>query len=114
MLAVAVLQRLARAVQRISLGVDEPLDLQRQLHVTPAVKPLAGSALVGLELRKLRLPETQNVSFYLANPSNISDLEVETVRDRRCVNNALLGKLCGHNNGKRHQRWAAVFTLDAV
>ncbi len=98
-LAMAMLQCLPRTNQRVSFGVDKPLDLQRQLHVAPTVKPLAGSALIGFELRKLRFPESKDVSFHPANPSNISDLEVETVWDRRCVNNALLGKLCGHNIG---------------
>ena len=81
--AVLLLKCLAGAGERVSLGVDQLLDLQKQFDVAPAVKPLAGSALVGFELRELRLPKTQNVGLDLADTRNVSNLEVETVGDQR-------------------------------
>ena len=110
----ALFQRLASAVQRISLGVDESLDLQRQFHIASAVQPLACSALVGLKLWKLCLPEAQNLCFHLADTGHVSNLEVEAVGDRRFVNNALAGKLCAHNDGERPRHQAAGLTLNAV
>jgi hypothetical protein len=47
--------------------------------MTP-VEPLAGSALVGFKLRKLRLPKAQDIGFNFADSGYIADLEVETVR----------------------------------
>ena len=99
-LAMALFQRLPCAHQRVSFLVNQALDLQRHLHIAPPVKPLSGSALVGLELRKLRLPEPKNIGFHFANAGHVSNLEVETVRNRgRICSNAFAGKLCSHNAG---------------
>jgi hypothetical protein len=76
-----LLKCLARAGKRVSLGMNKPLDIERQFHVTAAVKPLSGTAFVGLELRKLGLPETQDVGFHFANARDITNLEIETVWD---------------------------------
>ena len=88
--AVALLQRLPRARQRIALSVDQVLDLQGQLNVATAVKPLASAAFVGLELGKLRLPETQNIGLDAADAGHIPNLEVKAVGDRGLVEVALL------------------------
>ena len=95
-LAMTLFQCLTGAGERISFGVNQALDLQRQLHIAPSIEALAGAALVGLELRKLRLPKTQNIGLHIADAGDVSNLEVETVRDHRCFNNALAGKLCSH------------------
>jgi len=66
-LAMALLQGLACASERIALGVDQVLDLQGQLDVVTPIKPLAGSAFVGFQLRKLRLPKAQDIGFDFAD-----------------------------------------------
>jgi hypothetical protein len=71
--------------------VDQPLDFQGQFHIAAAVKPLAGSALVGFELGKLRLPEAQDIGFDAADARHIANLEVEAVGDRGRIEGALLG-----------------------
>jgi len=76
-------QSLAGARKRITLSVDQPFDFQGKFYVAFAIKPLSRAALVGLELRKLRLPEAQYIGFYFADARNIADFEIETVRDRR-------------------------------
>jgi hypothetical protein len=78
--------------------VDQVFYLQGQLDVAAAVKALAGSALVGLELGKLRLPKAQDVGLELADAGDISNLEVETVGNRGRVEGALVGKLGGHRD----------------
>jgi hypothetical protein len=45
---VLLLKGLASAGERVALAVDQPLDLQRHFNVAAAIKPLAGSAFVGL------------------------------------------------------------------
>ncbi len=70
---------LSRARQRVSLRMNEPLDIKSQFHVAAAVKPLSGAAFVGLELRKLGLPETQDVGFHFANTRDIANLEIKAV-----------------------------------
>lgn len=91
---------LAGSGQRVSLGVDQAFDFKGQLDFAAAVKPLAGAAFVGFELRKLRLPKAQNISFKLAKARHISNFEVEAVGDRRRVVGALVGELRGHNDDK--------------
>ena len=91
-------KRRSRARQRVPLGVNQALDLQRQLHVASAIEPLPGSALVGLQLRKLRLPKTQNVGFHAAQAGDIANLEVETIGNRRRLVGALAVKLRCHRS----------------
>jgi hypothetical protein len=79
MLAVTLLESLARARERIAFRVDQVLNLQRHLNIMTPIKPLAGSALVGFELRKLRLPKTQDIRFDFADAGDIANLEVEAV-----------------------------------
>ena len=66
MVTMELIERLACSGECVALDVDQALDLQGQLDVTAAVKPLAGSALVGFELRKLRLPKAQDIGFDLS------------------------------------------------
>ena len=94
--AVSLFQNLPCAGERVALGMHQVLDLQGQFHIAAAVKPLAGAALVGFELRKLRLPKTQDVGFQPADTRHIANLEVEAIGDRGRVEGALLGKLHGH------------------
>ncbi len=94
--AVSLLQDLAGSGERVTLGMHQVLDLQGQFHVAAAVEPLAGSALVGFELGKLRLPKAQDVGFHGADAGHIANLEVEAIGDRWRVEGALLGKLHGH------------------
>lgn len=96
-----LLQRLPCAYERVPLVVHKALDLQRHLHVASPVEPLSGSAFVRPELRKLRLPESENISFHFANAGHVSNFEVETVRYRGRIDNALVGKLVSHNASKK-------------
>ena len=98
--AMALFQNLAGARKRIALSVDQLLDIQGQLNVAAAVEPLARAAFVGLELGKLRLPETQNIGFDATDASHVPNLEVEAVGDRWQVERSLLRKLNGHIHGK--------------
>jgi len=86
-----LLQGLARARERIALGVDQVLDLQSQLDIMTAVEPLAGAALVGFELRKLRLPKAQDIGLYFADTGHITNLEVEAVGDCGGIDDAIPG-----------------------
>ena len=86
-----LLKSLAGAGERVALAMNQALDLQKQFHIAAPVKPLPGSALVGLELGKLRLPKAQHIRLQLADPRDISNFEIETVGDRGCVRGALVG-----------------------
>lgn len=99
-MSLALLKHLAGAGKCVAFSVHEALDFQRQFYIAAAVEALASAALVGFELRELRLPKSQNVGFHLADASHVSDLEVETVRDRGCFNSAFAGKLCSHSGGE--------------
>jgi len=112
--AVELIEGLPGAGECISLGVDKALDLQDQLDVAPTVEPLAGSALVGFELRKLRLPKAQDVSLDLADARNVTNLEVETVGDQGRVEGALLGKLRGHIQDEEKTAIGRELALNAV
>jgi hypothetical protein len=114
MVPATLFQRLPRAHQRVAFPMYQTLDLQRHFHVTPPVKALAGSAFIRPELRKLRFPEPQNVSFHLANAGHVSNFEIETIRDRRCLNNAFAGKLCSHSDHRMARLHAADLSLIAV
>ena len=76
-----LLQRLPRARQGIAFTVYQPLDFENQLHIAAAIEPLAGSAFVGLQLRKLGLPEAQHIRFQPADTGYIANLEIEAVGD---------------------------------
>jgi len=80
--SLSLFESLTGAGERIALSVDQVLNFQSQLYVAAAIKPLAGSALIGFELRKLRLPKAQDISFDAADASDIANLEVEAVGDR--------------------------------
>src|SRR5579863_8387625 len=96
LLAPVTFQGLPGARDGIAFAVDEPLDLQRQLHFAAAVKALPGSTLVRLELGKLGLPKTQHIRFDGADPGHIPDLEVQAIWNGGRVGNALAGKMSSH------------------
>jgi len=91
MMAMALLENLPSASKGVALFADETLDLQGQLNVMAAIKPLAGSTLVGFELGKLRLPKTQNISLDATDAGHIANFEIEAVGDDRRVKVAILG-----------------------
>src|ERR1039458_7400796 len=104
-----MLQRLTRRSSDLALGVNQVLDLQCQLNIIAAIKPLAGAALVGLELRKLRLPKAQDIGFDAADARHIANFEVEAVGDQGRIGSAILGKLHGHSKTSRRPQpqWEA-------
>ena len=53
--ALLLLKNRTRTGQSVAFGMNQALNVQRQFYVATAIEPLAGSAFVGLELRKLRL-----------------------------------------------------------
>jgi hypothetical protein len=79
--AMGLVEGLAGACERVSLGMDEALDLQHQLYIATAVKALAGPTLVGVELGKLSLPKAQDVGFEVEDACHIANFEVEAVGD---------------------------------
>ena len=94
-----LLKGMASAGERISLGMNQTLDLQHLLDIAAAVKALTCSTLIWLELGKLRLPKAQHIGLKVADARHVSDLEVETVRDRRRgVEGALMGRLRSHTD----------------
>jgi hypothetical protein len=97
--AVVLIEGLASASEGVALDLDETLDLDDEFNFTAAVEALAGSTLVGLQLRKLRLPEAEDIGLQAADLGHIADFEVETVGDRGGFNGALLRKLRGHSLG---------------
>jgi hypothetical protein len=99
-LTTSLAKDLAGAGKRVSLGVDEALDFKGSLDVAAAIEALAGSALVGFELRKLRFPEAQDVSFETADAGDIADFEVETVWDGGGGDVAPTGELRGHEKNE--------------
>ncbi len=90
--ALPLLKHYTRARQCVTLGVNQLFDLERQLHVTTAIKPLPCSALVRLKLRKLRFPESQNIGLDTAKLRNVANLEIKTIGDRGRLVGALPGK----------------------
>ena len=88
----------ACARESVAFAVDEALDLESHLDIAPAVEALTGAALAGLELRKLRFPEPQDVGFDFADASYVANLEIETVRDSGLFVDALGGQLRGHKS----------------
>jgi len=91
MVAMILFEDLTGANQRIALIADQMLDLQSQLNVITAVKPLAGSTFIGLELVELRLPKAQDIGLNATDARHIANLEVEAVGDDRRVKVAILG-----------------------
>jgi len=87
---------LSCAGERITLGVDEALDFQNHLDVAAAIEALAGSALIGFELGKLRLPKAQDVCLKAADACDIADFEIETVGDGGRDDVGPAGELRGH------------------
>src|SRR5215469_11885095 len=60
LLPVCPFQRLAGTGDGVTLAMHQPLDLESEFNLAAAVQALAGAALVGLQLRELRLPETED------------------------------------------------------
>ncbi len=87
------IESLPGAGNRVAFAVNQPLDLKCQFHLAAPVKPLTRSALVRLQLRKLRLPESKHIRFYAADARNIADLEIKAIGDDGRVDNALSGKV---------------------
>ena len=56
------LENLPRPRNRIPLVIQQRLDTQRHLHIALPIQTLPGAAFIRLQLRKLRLPETQHIS----------------------------------------------------
>lgn len=65
----------------VALVVEKTFDAHGHLDIAAAIETLTGSALVGFELRKLALPEAQDVGGHVAEFGNFADAEVELVRD---------------------------------
>lgn len=107
-------QCVSRTRQGVTFAINQPLDLYRDLHVTLAIEPLAGSALVGFQLRELRFPEAQNIRLDLEKTCNIPDLEIETIGYRRSLNGALRGRMRCHNGCRRPALLLRVHCLVAV
>jgi hypothetical protein len=79
--------------------MNQALDLDGHLDIAAAIEPLAGSALVGLELRELGLPKTKDVSFDLADAGYVANFEIETVGDEGQVRGRDESALCGERRG---------------
>src|SRR5450432_1034824 len=62
--------------------IEQPLDVQNVFDVFTAIHALPGGALHRLQLRKLRLPKSQNVSRQMAEPGNLADAEIKFVGDQ--------------------------------
>ena len=77
------LEDLARAGDGVALVVEEAFDAQRHFDIATTIETLAGTAFVGFELRKLALPEAQDVGWDVAEFGDFADAEVELVRDIR-------------------------------
>ena len=83
LLALLGLDGLSRAGDGVSLVVEQRLDVEHGLDIAASVETLAGAAFMRLELWKLRLPEAQHVRGNIAEAGDLSDAEVELVRDIR-------------------------------
>src|SRR5258708_32439517 len=77
------LEHLPRAGNGVTLAVEEAFDAQRHLNIATAIETLAGAALVWFELRKLALPETQDVGRNVTESGDFTDAEVQLVRNVR-------------------------------
>jgi len=72
---------LAGAGDGVALVIEQALDAESHLDVALAVEALAGAAFIGLELRELSLPETEDIGGDIAQLCYIADAEVELVRN---------------------------------
>jgi hypothetical protein len=79
--ASTVFEGLAGAGDGEALLMDKALNFKGELNVAAAVEALAGTALVGLQLRELGLPKTQDIGLEAADAGHIADLEVEPIGD---------------------------------
>jgi hypothetical protein len=86
-------ERVAGSGESVALLVNKALDFERELDFPAAVKTLACAAFIGLELRELGLPETEDVGLNAAQARHVPNFEVKAVRDCRRVDNALAGKV---------------------
>ena len=77
-----VAQVLARAGDSVALGVKKLLDAHDIFDVAAPVHALAGAAFHWLELRELRLPETQHVRRQTAKARDLADPEVKLLGDQ--------------------------------
>jgi hypothetical protein len=94
-------ERLTGSGDGVSLGVDEAFDFEEHFNVTAAVKTLAGSALVGLQLGKLRFPKAEDVSLEVKDARDIANFEVKAVRDGWSgLESAGVKKLSGHRENE--------------
>jgi hypothetical protein len=73
----------AGAGHRVSLLVEEFFDLEDQDHIPLAIQALSAAALARLQGGKLALPVTEDVGRNPGDGGDISDAEVETVRNFR-------------------------------
>ncbi len=80
----------------VAFVVEQPLDPKSHLHVAFAVEALPGSALIGLELRKLGLPKAQHIRLDRTQAGDIANAEVKLIRDFRFLRCAPLWKMIGH------------------
>src|SRR5580692_670156 len=72
---------LPRAGYGKSLLIEKFFYTQDIFNIFVAIHPLSRTALHWLELRKLRFPETKNVCRQTAELSDLSNPEIEFVRD---------------------------------
>ncbi len=65
----------------VALVVEEGLDAERGFDVATAIETLSGAAFVWTEMRKLTLPEAEDVGWDLAEAGDLTDTEVQLIRD---------------------------------
>jgi hypothetical protein len=75
------LEDLPRAGNGIALVIEEAFDAQSHFNIAAAIETLPGAPFVGFELRKLALPEPQDLGWNVAESGDFTDAEVELVRD---------------------------------
>lgn len=78
-------QLLARSGNGEAFVIQQRLDANERLDIFAPIHPLAGAALDRLQLRKLRLPKTQNVGRQLAKSGNFANSEVQLLRNDNFV-----------------------------
>src|SRR6516162_7305882 len=77
------LKLLARSCDRETFFVEELLDAKNVFHVALTVHALSSRAFYRLQLRKLRLPETQHVGGKLTEFRHFTNAEVQLVGNNR-------------------------------
>jgi hypothetical protein len=75
------LEHLPRAGNGIALVVEEAFDAESHFDIAAAIEALASAPFVGFELRKLALPEPQDIGWNVAELSDFTYAEVKLVRD---------------------------------